>query len=143
MGFPPYVVWSTCVRRLEVEDPHAKLGIPKLARLYAEAVASDGLYFRMEEGLYLTPRPPPAQQQEQPLLSDAARKALNIFCRGFIIAAAIVLMVFIFMMTSLSPTKPEQLNPYQSAYLVAVVLLVAGITYTVFIPQEVEEAGDI
>jgi hypothetical protein len=63
--------------------------------------------------------------------------------QGFIIVATIVLISYIIMMTSLSPTRPEQLNPYQSAYLVAVVLLVMGITYTVFKLQQVEQAGDM
>jgi hypothetical protein len=71
--FPPFL-WST---RQEDEDPHAKL-----VRLYAEAVAIDDLYLGVEEARYLsTPRPPTQQQQEQPLVSDAAREAINLFCR--------------------------------------------------------------
>lgn len=74
MGFPPSV-WSTRGRRRD--DPNTEAVI-----LYAEGAAIDDLFLGMEhQGLRLTTTRPSTQQQEEPLISNTARKTVDIFCR--------------------------------------------------------------
>lgn len=61
--------------------------------------------------------------------------------QGFIIVLAIILIVFIITKTSTSPRPEgtEQLDPYQAAVLVAVVLLGTGFSYMVTKFEEVDD----